>query len=107
MAIRTEPPTIWSVPSLRISSATTGGLSQDRPSSTDNAPTATIPSPVATNNAEQAKHWISLGLYFAAVLLAFFFPHVALLMMSAVTLAWVLPSIGLSGSDDDDAAAVT
>ena len=47
-----------------------------------------------TDAAEQTKHWISLGLYGVALLVALRAPEIALMLDAAVTLVWVLPGLG-------------
>ena len=48
-----------------------------------------------TDAAEQTKHWISLGLYGVALLVALREPAIALVLDAAVTLVWVLPGLGV------------
>ena len=45
--------------------------------------------------AEQTKHWISLGLYGVAMLVAMRAPTAAMVLDAAVTMVWVLPGLGV------------
>jgi len=47
------------------------------------------------DHAAQSKHWLSLALYLAGILAAPKVPRFALLLDAAVTLMWILPTIGL------------
>lgn len=46
--------------------------------------------------AELAKGWLSVALYCAAVVLARWLPHAALVLTAAVTLLWIVPTLGLN-----------
>ena len=46
--------------------------------------------------AELAKGWLSMALYGAAVVLARWTPHAGLVLAAAVTLLWIVPSLGLN-----------
>ncbi len=50
--------------------------------------------------AEQVKHWVSLAIYAAAVVLAIFLPRTALVVLAVITLAWVLPELGIGRLKD-------
>ena len=58
---------------------------------------------------EQVKHWISLAIYLSAVVLAWSMPRTALIVMAVVTLAWVLPELGIGhagvGSPESSSAS--
>lgn len=61
--------------------------------------------------AELAKGWLSVVLYLAAVGLARWWPHPALVLAAAVTLLWIVPSLGLNhrkplGSARSEAAGI-
>jgi uncharacterized membrane protein len=57
----------------------------------------------AAAQVERAKHWISLSVYMASVVLAWFLPRVALVAMAASTLAWVLPELGIGNAGERQA----
>lgn len=42
--------------------------------------------------ATQRKHWLSLGLYLIAALLAFYYPYVALGVVALVAVVWIVPT---------------
>ena len=58
-----------------------------------------------TDLSEQLKHWGSLGLYLVAVPLAYLYPLLSLLLIAAVTVVWILPTLGVERRDDPDPEA--
>ncbi len=55
------------------------------------------------DGAMQRKHWISMTVYIIAVPLAFFMPVLALYLMGAVTLMWIVPTFGVEHLHDNPA----
>ena len=56
------------------------------------------------DHAVQRKHWLSLGMYAAAIPLAFAAPILALCLMGAVTLLWIVPTFGVEHLREQPAA---
>jgi uncharacterized membrane protein len=53
-----------------------------------------------TDRAMQLKHWGSLAIYLIAIPLATHYPRVALGLIAAVTLLWVIPTLGVEKCDE-------
>ncbi len=53
------------------------------------------------DTAMQRKHWISMAMYAAAIPLAFFMPVLALCLMGAATLPWIVPTFGVEHLHED------
>jgi uncharacterized membrane protein len=52
------------------------------------------------DRALQIKHWGSLAVYFISIPLATFYPLISLGLIAAITLLWVIPSLGVERSDE-------
>jgi uncharacterized membrane protein len=52
------------------------------------------------DRALQIKHWGSLAVYFISIPLATLYPLVSLGLIAAITLLWVIPSLGVERSDE-------
>jgi uncharacterized membrane protein len=52
-----------------------------------------------TDVAQQSKHWGSLAVYFISIPLATHYPRVTLSLIGALTLLWVVPTLGVEKCD--------
>lgn len=53
------------------------------------------------DTATQRKHFVSLGLYLAAVPMAHFHPYLALGLITLVTVIWIIPTAGTRHAETD------
>ncbi|NYF78811.1 TMEM175 family protein [Granulicella arctica] len=54
------------------------------------------------DTAVERKHWMSLLVYFIAMPMAFYHPHLALSMIALVTVIWITPTAGVKPHPEND-----